>query len=546
MPRRRRAAPAPPVQDEYEHLNVLSKEDFAIFDFKDPLDPVYTELEYFKNPNDAIKRRINALDMSEFEQAVTIKLLANYEVSDIVDMDIEDVSLEELKTGDYQTGRSHSDKQVSDRIKALSNMLPSFAQYKDRDDISWIIRKHRLLFLELLENVLGNNQSKSKIEAYLYAIMRVMKHALGSERHVLYAKYDVIYIMVRDDIRQDEGNNRLNKAELAKGGLIDWNVVLKKQQEFENGFNNTANKNTRTAYVLNQDLLLLSFYTLIPPLRAEVRTLTFSEEGNLLTIERKGNLILFENNDIFLELHEIKKRHGFIKLSLPSNLKKIIRESYQLYPRKSVFTNLNKYPNFDEAAKPPAVGLRLKNMFDGFKVGSSMLRSSYVTYMYAKRPRINFNKKKWMAQQMRTSVTMLESAYHKILDDDIVQPAQQPVAVKHKATKAVGNRDDMEDDGEEEDDEQEGGCVVLINRRTNQNKNDKSYQSHLDQQKKYYNDHKATILNKQKRYRDANPYKENRRKIIAKLNKYDGYKDAIQQLTIDKYDIKKLDNGRFV
>ncbi len=546
MPRRARAAPPPPPVEEYDHTDILSAEDFALFDFSDPLDPIYNETEYFKNPNDNIKRRINALDLSEYTQAVAIKLLANYELPNINDMDIEDVSLEELKAGEYQSGRSNSDKQIAGRIKALTNMLPSFEQYQNQDDISWVIRKHRLLFLELFENVIANNESASKIEAYLYAIKRVMSRALTSERHVLIGKYDALYVIIRDEVRQEEGNNKLNKAELAKGGLIDWNVVLAKQKQFEDNFNklSEAQKQTIAGYTLNQDLLLLSLYTLTPPLRGEVKVLKFNTQGYLSRYERKGDLILFENNDIFLELHEVKKRHGYIKIPLSDHLKKIIRESHQLYPRTHVFT---QFKDRTKEAKAGTVGIRLKNMFDGFKVGSSMLRSSYVTYMYAKRPRINFNMKKWMAKMMRTSVTMLESAYHKILDDDIEQPAQKPVAEKHKTYKPRGvpdeGDDDMEDENENEDDAD--GCAVLINRRTFK-QNDNAYEKHKAAQKKYYEKKKDTILKKQKARRDANPFKEARRKVLYNLNHDSNYANHVRQETFQKYDIKKLDNGRYI
>jgi len=297
--------------------------------------------------------------------------------------------------------------------------------------------------------------------------------------------------------------------------------------------------------------MLLSLYCLIPPLRAEVKTLKFSNEGHLPSYERKGNLILFEDNDIFLELHEIKKRHGYIKLGpLPDDLKKIIKQSYDVYPRENVFTNLNKYTTnaYDILTKPASVGMRLKNLFDGFDVGSSMLRSSYVTFMYSKRPRINFNMKKWMALNMRTSITMLESAYHKILDEP-PQPEQQPVAKKHKSVRAEGIPDNVDD--RYDDDEDENDCVVMINRRTNQknarNPNVKdSYKRHLEAQKKYYKKNKANILVKQKRRRDANPQNEAKRKVLYNLNNDENYSQHVRQSTLDKYDIKQLDDGRYV
>ena len=147
-------------------------------------------------------------------------------------------------------------------------------------------------------------------------------------------------------------------------------------------------------------------------------------------------------------------------MSLPANLKKIIRESYELYPRTFVFTNLVKYPNITIQAKPASVGLRLKHMFSGFQVGSSMLRSSYVTFMYNKRPKINYNMKKWMAVQMRTSVNMLESSYFKILDDEPPEPPQQPVAERHSSRPARGQQNVNEDENMDDEEEDEQGCVV--------------------------------------------------------------------------------------
>ena len=299
MPPRR--APVQPESDDDDDELVLSKEDFSVMDFEDPFHPVYTEMEYFRSPNDAIKRRINALNLAEFKDAVTFKTVANFELRSINTMDIEPVSKEALKSGAYQSGRSHSDKEAAGRINAMMNKYPSFAQYKNQDDLTWITRRHRLLICEMLEDIVARSIRKSTVETELYAILRVMEQALG-EYHVLYGKINAMYLLIRADIREEEGNNKLNRIEQERGWL-DWNTVLQKQEELENAFNEVPDKKTKAAYTLNQNLLLLSMYCLIPPLRAEVKTLKFEYNPTTNWEDRSGNLVVFEGDDIFLELH---------------------------------------------------------------------------------------------------------------------------------------------------------------------------------------------------------------------------------------------------
>ncbi len=49
-----------------------------------------------------------------------------------------------------------------------------------------------------------------------------------------------------------------------------------KQKSSENQFYSIQNKQTKTAYDINNNLLVLSIYSLIPPLRNEVKHLNFT------------------------------------------------------------------------------------------------------------------------------------------------------------------------------------------------------------------------------------------------------------------------------
>lgn len=527
----------------------ISKDNMTLFEFDDPTHPFYDPAtNFWKNPNDAIKRRINLLELRELTQTVAIKALLNFEIPIIDEISIEDLSFEELKEGEYQHGRSNSDGAVATRLRGIARKCHSFGQYKTTDDLSWVVRKHRLLLLEIFEYISKNGKRPSMYETDLYAIMRVVEEALDTN-HILYLKINAILKLIKADIRVEEGKNQLNRTELAKGGLIKWQTVLAKQEELEDKFEALGNKQTKGAFMLNQDLVLLSLYCLIPPLRGEIKTLKFADNPQQDYLDRltsrNSDIVLIEGNTYSLEFNTVKKRHGNIKFDLPQHLQNILKQSYTLYKRTNVFTDVKAYPqNADKPVRPATVANRLKKMFSDFDVGSSMLRSSYVTYMYNKRPRINYNTKKEMARRMRTSLNMMEGVYYKIIDDENnAQPDNQaPVVEKHKAVKARAYNED--DDDEQDPEEMDKECVILLNRKTKMTAN--AYEKHLQNQKDYYEKNKKKIQQKQKAYRDANPTKENRRKIISMLNKSEDYRGRIQQSTIDKYNIKQLENGRFI
>jgi hypothetical protein len=71
------------------------------------------------------------------------------------------------------------------------------------------------------------------------------------------------------------------------------------------------NKKSMIGYDLNQDLLLISLYSLTPPLQQEIMTLNFSRK-----LERKDNWIVIKTDDVIMDLNEIKKKHDAIMFHL--------------------------------------------------------------------------------------------------------------------------------------------------------------------------------------------------------------------------------------
>ena len=87
-----------------------------------------------------------------------------------------------------------------------------------------------------------------------------------------------------------------------------------------------------------------------------------------------------------MDLNENKKRHEEILFNLTEDapeLAKILRESYELYPRDFVFTHYNKYPDVSTQASVGALDERLSKLFKftGKSISVNSLRSSYVSFL---------------------------------------------------------------------------------------------------------------------------------------------------------------------
>jgi hypothetical protein len=187
-----------------------------------------------------------------------------------------------------------------------------------------------------------------------------------------------LVLFLSQEFEDNEFDNELSEEELKK--FVTFDVVLTKQKELQKQFELIKNKNSRIAYDLNQDLVLISLYSLIPPLRQEVMTLKFSKK-----LERKDDWVVIKSDDVIMDLNEVKKKHPAIMFHLAKDapeLAKILRESYDLYPREFLFTHYKKYPDVSRQASPATFSDRSSMIFNytGKRVGINALRSSYVSY----------------------------------------------------------------------------------------------------------------------------------------------------------------------
>ena len=307
--------------------------------------------------------------------------VANLELNPDLVRPIKQIPLySKLENGEYEIASSNSDKtNIAGCIKFFRNNLASFVQYKNDDDISWVITHHRQLVTEILEYYSHKEEPKvSTIKSRFNAITRIFRIAYETKNYELYEKYSSLVIFLSHQFEADEFDNVLSELELQK--FVTFDVVLTKQIELQKQFELIRTKKSVIGYDLNQNLLLVSLYSLIPPLRLEIMKLKFDKKCH-----KDDDWIIIKPDEILMDLNEIKKKHLPITFNLTNDapeLAKILRESFELYPREFLFTHLKKYPDVSTQVSPATLSERLKNIFEytGKTIGVNSLRSSYVSY----------------------------------------------------------------------------------------------------------------------------------------------------------------------
>lgn len=498
--------------------------DFGEWNNKFWLDNFYTPDDYTTREYMAVTDRLNDILPANFRLIEGQKEafgVANLELKPEFVKPAKKVPLlSKLQNGEYEIASSKSDKNIAATIKFFKNSLPGFQHFKDSDDISWVITHHRQLVVEILKFYAAKpTTSIATIKSRFNAITRIIRIAYETKNYQLYDKYSALVLFLGTQFEQDEHNNELSELELQK--FIPFNIVLDTQKDLQQQFATIRNKNTIKAYESNQNLLLVSLYSLIPPLRREIFSLKFSN-----TVQAKDDWIVIKPDEVLMDLNEEKKRHDSILFNLTNDapeLAKILRESYELYPRTYLFTPSKKYPDVSIPASVSTLETRLSKifLFTGKRVSVNSFRSSYVSYMNSeairKGKQLTVNDKEKIAYRMRTSRKYLDEAYLKIF----------PIAQDYRAPSI---KEEPKDDA----------VSQQINETT-------PYQKQLSRNQKYYEENKQKVLTKQKEYKDSIPKQDkNRAKILYYLNSDPNYHQKMRDSTKQKYNFKQEASGRWV
>jgi hypothetical protein len=431
-----------------------------------------------------------------FKDEININILFNNVLDETI---INSINFNDLLQGKYHTENSKSDVIISRSINFFTNNLPSFKSIKS-DNLDWIYNNYNILIVEYLEYYLKKKLRLTTFKIRLSAILRILYLMFNNKNLQLYKNISTVQDNISHFINIKEGNNI--RDELEEKRHLDFSLILKRRNDLEDAFKKIDDKFIKTAYDINQDLILLSLYTLIPPERCELFHLIFKIN---ISLDEKDDYILIQNNKCILKLNKIKKNHSSITINIFDEclkLNDLLIESYTLYPRLNLFTAKNKYPIL-KYVKPPNIAKRFKIIFKDYnkKIGVNALRSSYISYIL-KNPCISYNQKDAIAKNMRTSIKQIDISYKK---NDINQIIEEPIPLK----------------------------PVKIPK------------TEKEIMKNYYDKAKDKIAKQQKEYRINRNVPPYRIKLLRKLNTNKDYINKTTKIILDKYNIKLGDDGKY-
>jgi len=401
--------------------------------------------------------------------------------------------LSKLKNKEYETDKSKSDYKIVKDIQFFINNLPSFKQYKNIDDLTFLIKNHRLLILEILEYYANKDTSIKTIEGRIVALLRVLYIAFKEKSSSLYQKYSILMLDLLFQHKQDEDEQQLNKNEQER--FIPFEIVIDFQKRLAEQYI------TNPTYKNNQDLVFISLYRYLPQ-RDELKQLEYTTTSKT----DKDYIYIDKDDDVFLLLNKPKKKHKELYINLSKDFKElaeILKDSYNKFKRTYVLTDYN------DIQKPISIQGLYKRMINLFsftnkRVGVSILRSSYLTYQ-SEQKRLSVADKKKLATLMRTRKDKIDEAYIKILPKQDKQEIMKEIDIPTiKETKAEG-----------------------------------TYKKQLLNNKSYYEKNKKEIIARVKQNQAKIPKEQiARKRLLYYLNGDESYSKRIKPETIKKYNIR--------
>jgi hypothetical protein len=259
-------------------------------------------------------------------------------------------------------------KQYAARLKTLANAKVD------------PIGKPQSLLDWFAETKQGNSSQKAYISAVKNAFPDSFPSALQDELNGLYKKQNEV-----------DKEQKLTKAQALH--YMPWADILAVQTTL------AAIKDKTPAQ--QKHLLVVSLYTLTPPVRADYGDVKIFKNKAMKTRPRTGNELIWTKKPVFVfREYKTAKSYGEVTLPIPKPLVKII-EDY--------FTFLGEVPKFllGEEMSANTLSQYVQDVFrqyTGKEVGVSLLRHSYRTF----RGDMSIAEKEVLARQMLHSATMGE------------------------------------------------------------------------------------------------------------------------------------------
>lgn len=237
---------------------------------------------------------------------------------------------------------------------------------------------------ETIKWINETKKSESTRKSYLCSAIHEIKQMTPTDAtraaHEEYRKIVHDYSMRLSEKMKDQ---KLSEAESKK--FVDWKTIVASTQKLYDDKS-----------ALMEHKLLAAFYTMIPPVRADLGNLQIYKKDPMLTTE---NYVVVRNKDAFLKINNYKndKIYGALVSPIPKQLVSMIRAHLKKNP-----TALKLFPYNDKELSRQVINLF--TCLTGKAVGISMLRHSYITDFLSKAP--SFRDAEELAKRMGHSVAI--------------------------------------------------------------------------------------------------------------------------------------------
>ena len=229
---------------------------------------------------------------------------------------------------------------------------------------------HPEAFLEKLDeyaNKTGGRLDKDKLsmhakDGYVTALKSLFQEAPGLKQKYpeIFMKWDEIHKQVRQPINEKYQSNK--PTDRQEEAYVSFEELEKKRDSLEIG---------------SDARLLLSLYTLVPPLRSDYNLVAIYKNDK--DIKYDNYLILNKNPYLVITKYKTAKTYKDIKIDLPKKLVKEIKESLKLKPREFIFVQKNGKPYEKSNTFNRWANRTLKSLFEKKNISLSTLRHIYIT-----------------------------------------------------------------------------------------------------------------------------------------------------------------------
>ncbi len=262
---------------------------------------------------------------------------------------------------------------------------------KSNKQLGWVKKHHKKIY----EYIKTHYKTNNSIKTHLVTLGKILR--LSS--NPIWKKYSKEATDLNMEV-VERGKKQLLTDEEIKNWM-SYEDIIKKREELK--------KKHKQSLKDHFNYLILCLYTYQAPLRGEWSDMKIWTK-NTPVPKDKNNYIT--NTHIIINHDKVSSKIGRGEIKIDdNNLLNILNESFILYPRSFVLTQLQK-SNINDPLLTGGLRRMLNQIFKPKKVGTNILRKSYITNFYKSNP--TYKQKEDLSKKMRSSVFMAETAYRKI------------------------------------------------------------------------------------------------------------------------------------